>query len=88
MAAHPRSEGGAWIHGVRGPLSAHVRCSPPHEVAESSDVDYEEESDESEEEEESDDDSRADDYCFRCGQRGHWAQDCGQPYSYYGYGRY
>ena len=39
-------------------------------------------------EEESDDDSHADDYCFRCGQRGHWAQDCGQPYSYYGYGRY
>ena len=61
--------------------------SPPDEVAEDSDIDYEEESDESEEEEESDD-SRADDYCFRCGQRGHWAQDCGQPYSYYGYGRY
>ena len=52
-------------------------------------VDYEEESDESEEEEEeSDDDSRANDYCYRCGQRGHWASDCGEPYSYYGYGRY
>ena len=63
--------------------------SPPESAPQDSDdVDYEEESDESEEEEESDDDSRADDYCFRCGQRGHWAQDCGQPYSYYGYGRY
>ena len=63
--------------------------SPPESAPQDSDdVDYEDESDESEEEEESDDDSRADDYCFRCGQRGHWAQDCGQPYSYYGYGRY
>ena len=62
--------------------------SPPESAPQDSDIDYEEESDESEEEEESDDDSRADDYCFRCGQRGHWAQDCGQPYSYYGYGRY
>ena len=61
--------------------------SPPESAPQDSDIDYEEESDESEEEEESDD-SRADDYCFRCGQRGHWAQDCGQPYSYYGYGRY
>ena len=62
--------------------------SPPESAPQDSDIDYEEESDESEEEEESDEDSRADDYCFRCGQRGHWAQDCGQPYSYYGYGRY
>ena len=62
--------------------------SPPESAPQDSDVDYEDESDESEEEEESDEDSRADDYCFRCGQRGHWAQDCGQPYSYYGYGRY
>ena len=63
--------------------------SPPHELAEDSDdVDYEEESDESEEEEESDDDSRANDVCYRCGGRGHWASDCGEPYSYYGYGRY
>ena len=63
--------------------------SPPESAPQDSDDgDYEEVSDESEEEEESDDDSRADDYCFRCGQRGHWAQDCGQPYSYYGYGRY
>ena len=62
--------------------------SPPDSAPQESESDYEEESDESEEEEESDDDSRADDYCFRCGQRGHWAQDCGQPYSYYGYGRY
>ena len=62
--------------------------SPPHEVAEDSDVDYEAESDESEEEEESDDDSRANDICYRCGGRGHWASDCGEPYSYYGYGRY
>ena len=63
--------------------------SPPDSAPQDSDDgDYEEVSDESEEEEESDDDSRADDYCFRCGQRGHWAQDCGQPYSYYGYGRY
>ena len=62
--------------------------SPPHEVAEDSDVDYEAESDESEEEEESDDDSRANDVCYRCGGRGHWASDCGEPYSYYGYGRY
>ena len=61
--------------------------SPP-ESAPQEESDYEEESDESEEEEESDDDSRADDYCFRCGQRGHWASDCGEPYSYYGYGRY
>ena len=62
--------------------------SPPDSAPQESESDYEEESDKSEEEEESDDDSRADDYCFRCGQRGHWAQDCGQPYSYYGYGRY
>ena len=61
--------------------------SPP-ESAPQSDVDYEEEYDESEEEEESDDDSRANDVCYRCGGRGHWASDCGEPYSYYGYGRY
>ena len=63
--------------------------SPPESAPQDSDdVDYEEESDESEEEEESDDDSRANDVCYRCGGRGHWASDCGQPYSYYGYGRY
>ena len=67
--------------------TAQPEFSPPHEVAEDSDV-YEEESDESEEEEESDDDSRANDICYRCGGRGHWASDCGEPYSYYGYGRY
>ena len=62
--------------------------SPPESAPQDSDVDYEEESDESEEEEESDDDSRANDVCYRCGGRGHWASDCGEPYSYYGYGRY
>ena len=63
--------------------------SPPESAPQDSDdVDYEEEPDESEEEEESDDDSHANDYCDRCGQRGHWASDCGEPYSYYGYGRY
>ena len=64
--------------------------SPPESAPQDlSDVDYEEESDESEEEEEeSDDDSRANDICYRCGGRGHWASDCGEPYSYYGYGRY
>ena len=63
--------------------------SPPDSAPQDSDdVDYEEESDESEEEEESDDDSRANDVCYRCGGRGHWASDCGEPYSYYGYGRY
>ena len=61
--------------------------SPPDSAPQDSDVDYEE-SDESEEEEESDDDSRANDICYRCGGRGHWASDCGEPYSYYGYGRY
>ena len=62
--------------------------SPPESAPQDSDVDYESESDESEEEEESDDDSRANDVCYRCGGRGHWASDCGEPYSYYGYGRY
>ncbi|CAH0377192.1 unnamed protein product [Pelagomonas calceolata] len=62
--------------------------SPPESAPQDSDVDYEDESDESEEEEESDDDSRANDVCYRCGGRGHWASDCGEPYSYYGYGRY
>jgi len=57
--------------------------SPPQD----SDVDFEDDS-ESEEEEESDDDSRAGDHCYRCGGTGHWASDCGQPYSYHGYGRY
>ena len=61
--------------------------SPPESAPQDSDIDYEEESDESEEEEESDDDS-ANDICYRCGGRGHWASDCGEPYSYYGYGRY
>ena len=62
--------------------------SPPESAPQDSDIDYEEESDESEEEEESDDDSPANDICYRCGGRGHWASDCGEPYSYYGYGRY
>ena len=62
--------------------------SPPDLAPQDSDLDYESESDESEEEEESDDDSRANDVCYRCGGRGHWASDCGEPYSYYGYGRY
>ena len=62
--------------------------SPPDSAPQDSDGDYEEVSDESEEEEESDDDSRANDVCYRCGGRGHWASDCGEPYSYYGYGRY
>ena len=62
--------------------------SPPDSAPQDSDIDYEEESDESEEEEESDDDSHANDVCYRCGGRGHWASDCGEPYSYYGYGRY
>ena len=61
--------------------------SPPDSAPQDS-SDYEEVSDESEEEEESDDDSRANDVCYRCGGRGHWASDCGEPYSYYGYGRY
>jgi hypothetical protein len=62
--------------------------SPPESAPQDSDIDYEEESDESEEEEESDDDSPVNDVCYRCGGRGHWASDCGEPYSYYGYGRY
>ena len=61
--------------------------SPPESAPQDSDIDYEEESDESEEEEESDDDY-ANDVCYRCGGCGHWASDCGEPYSYYGYGRY
>ena len=72
-------------------ISASVRpsqaFSPPDSAPQESESDYEEESDESEEEEESDDDY-ANDVCYRCGGRGHWASDCGEPYSYYGYGRY